>query len=189
MPLDITAETIEKVASNLSGAAGPSGTNAVDLSNWLLRHGAKSQMLRHELAALARWIANDHPPWAAYWAFLACRLVALDKKPGTRPVVLEVYDNQATTACGNLNLGAGLPTGIDGAVHSVTAVVAAAAADEEIPELLTQAELRMEEPSPPATQDFMTDEVPAVDKADTTPITLLVDARNGFNELGRKTIL
>ena len=51
VPLDITAETVEKVASHLSGAAGPSGTDAVDFSNWLLRHGAESQMLQTELAA------------------------------------------------------------------------------------------------------------------------------------------
>ena len=36
----------------------------------------------------------------------------------------------------------------------------------------------------------MSDEdVPAVNKVDTTPVTLLVDMRNGFNELGRKTML
>ena len=60
--MDITAETVETVASHLSGAAGPSGTDAVDLSNWLLRHGVESQLLRNEMAYLARWLANDHPP-------------------------------------------------------------------------------------------------------------------------------
>ena len=60
----------------------------------------------------------------------------------------------------------------------------------ETQELLTQAEPPTEEPPPLVTQDFMTDEeVHAVDKADTTPVTLLVNARNGFNELGRKTML
>jgi hypothetical protein len=53
VPLNITAETVEKVAPHLSGAAGPSGTDAVDLSNWLLCHGAESQMLCQKLAALA----------------------------------------------------------------------------------------------------------------------------------------
>jgi hypothetical protein len=73
VPLDITAETVEKVASHLSGAAGPSGTDAVDLSNWLLRHGAESQELRGEMARMARYLANEHPPWAAYRALMACR--------------------------------------------------------------------------------------------------------------------
>jgi hypothetical protein len=137
VPLDITAETVEKVASHLSGAAGPSGRDVVDLSNWLLHHGAESQLLRNELAAIARWLANDHPPWASYRALMACRLVALDKEPGTRPVgigeiyrrlfakcVLEACGSQATTACGNLNICAGLTAGIEGAVHAVAAVVA-----------------------------------------------------------------
>jgi hypothetical protein len=124
---------------------------------------------------------------------MACRLVALDKEPRTRPVgigeiyrrlipkcVLEVCGSQATTVCGNLNLCAGLLAGIEGAVHAVTAVVAAAAA----------AEPTTEAPQLPATQDFMTDEEgPAVDTADSPHVTLLVDARNGFNELGRKTML
>ena len=193
VPLDITAATVEKVASHLSGAAGPSGTDAVDLSNWLLRHGAESQELRGEMACMARYLANEHPPWAAYRALMACRLVALDKEPGTRPVgigeiyrrliakcVLEVCGSQATTACGNLNLCAGLPAGIEGAVHAMTAVVADAAA----------AAPTTEAPQPPATQEFMTDEEgPTVDTADSPHVTLLVDARNGFNELGRKTML
>jgi hypothetical protein len=34
--IDVTQDMIEKVATRLSGAAGPSGI-AVDLQNWLLR--------------------------------------------------------------------------------------------------------------------------------------------------------
>jgi hypothetical protein len=85
-PLVPQAVTVEKVDSHLSGAAGPSGTDAVDLSNWLLRHGAESQLLQNEMAYFANWLANNHPPWAAYRALMACRLVTLDKQPGTRPV-------------------------------------------------------------------------------------------------------
>ena len=36
IPLDITADTVKAVASRLSGAAGPSGTDAIELRNWLL---------------------------------------------------------------------------------------------------------------------------------------------------------
>eukprot|EP00957_Ditylum_brightwellii_P141607 10788013-Ditylum_brightwellii.AAC.1 len=63
---------------------------------------------------------------------MACRLVALDKCPSTRPVgigkifrclwaklVLWKAGDQAKTACGNLQLCAGLEAGIEGAVHAV----------------------------------------------------------------------
>eukprot|EP00957_Ditylum_brightwellii_P202906 15332335-Ditylum_brightwellii.AAC.1 len=63
---------------------------------------------------------------------MACRLVALDKCPGTRPVgigeayqwlwaklVLQKAGDQAKTACGNLQLCAGLEAEIKGAVHAV----------------------------------------------------------------------
>ena len=132
IPLDVTAEIVEEVASKLSGAAGPGGTDAVALQSWLLRFGAESELLRIEMAAWTEWLTNAHPPWAAYRALVACRLVALDKQPGVRPVgigeifrrlfakcTIAIIGHQATTACGNLNLCAGLPGGIEGAVHAV----------------------------------------------------------------------
>ena len=75
---------------------------------------------------------NSSPPWAAYCALMACRLVALDKIIGVRPVgigetlrwaldklVIRAAGYQAKTACGNLQLCAGLEVGIAGATHSV----------------------------------------------------------------------
>jgi hypothetical protein len=82
IPLCISVETVEKVASKLSGAAGTSGTDAIDARNLLLRFGSASEKLRRELAKWAEWLSNGHPPWAAYRALMACRLVALDKCPG-----------------------------------------------------------------------------------------------------------
>ena len=38
------------------------------------------------IASLADWMTNSSSPWAAYRALMACRLVALDKRPGVRPV-------------------------------------------------------------------------------------------------------
>jgi hypothetical protein len=132
VPVDVTAMTVKTVAAKLSGAAGPGGVDAVDLRNWLLRCGVESEDLREEMAAMTAWLANMHPPWAAYRALMACRLVALDKQPGVRPVgigesyrrlmakcLLEEIGHKATTACGNRNLCAGLPGGIEGAVHAV----------------------------------------------------------------------
>ena len=63
---------------------------------------------------------------------MACRLVALDKRPGVRPVgigetlcralaklVMRAAGEQAKTACGNLQLCAGPKAGIEGATHAV----------------------------------------------------------------------
>jgi hypothetical protein len=63
---------------------------------------------------------------------MACRLVALDKQPGVRPVgvgeilrrliakmVLRKAGDQAKVACGNLQLCASLEAGIEGAAHAV----------------------------------------------------------------------
>jgi hypothetical protein len=125
-------DVVKDVASRLSGGAGPGGTDAIDLKNWLLRFGAESKSLRDSLAGLAKWLANEHPPWATYCALMACQLVALDKSPGLRSVdigevyrrlmakcLLKAVGHQATDAAGNLNLCAGLPIGIEGAIHAV----------------------------------------------------------------------
>jgi hypothetical protein len=63
---------------------------------------------------------------------MACRLIAWDKQPGVRPVgigellrcllakiILHAVGPEATTACDNLNLCAGLKAGIEGAVHAL----------------------------------------------------------------------
>ena len=63
---------------------------------------------------------------------MACRLVALDKRPGVRPVgvgetlrralaklVMRVAGYKAKTACGNMQLCAGLKDGIEGSTHTV----------------------------------------------------------------------
>jgi len=194
VPLIITAQIVEKVASKLSGSAGPSGTDAVDLRDWLLRFGAESEALRLEMAAWTEWLANEHPPWAAYRALMACRLMALDKEPGTRPVgigeiyrrlmakcVISVCGHTATAACGNVNLCAGLSAGIEGAVHAMNGEWEeddpATALDS--PRLATQDE--EERAGAPMAEDEEDD--------DDVRVAVLLDARNGFNELGRKTML
>ena len=97
----------------------------MELRNWLLRFGCASEELRVIVASLADWMANYSPPWAAYRALMACRLVALEKRPGVRPVgigetlrralaklVMRATGEQAKTACRNLQLCAGLDAGI-----------------------------------------------------------------------------
>ena len=130
--LDFTEDDVTWVASNLSGAASALGADGMKLRNWLLRFGCASEELRVVVASLDDWMSNSSPPWAAYRALMACRLVALDKRPGVHPVgigetlrralaklVMRAAGDQAKTACGNLQLCAGLKAGIKGATHAV----------------------------------------------------------------------
>ena len=132
VPLDFTEDDVMWVASKLSGAAGALGAEAMELRNWLLCFGCVSEELRVVVARLDEWMANSSPPWASYRALMACRLVALDKRPGLRPMgigemlrralaklVMRAAGDQAKTACGNFQLCAGLKAGIEGATHAV----------------------------------------------------------------------
>ena len=82
VPLDFTEDDVTWVASILSGAAGALGAEAMELRNWIRRFGCPSEEFRVVVSVLADWMANSSPPWAAYCALMACRLVALDKRPG-----------------------------------------------------------------------------------------------------------
>ena len=131
VPLLVGDDDVQITAGALSGAAGPSGVDAVHLQHWLLHFKLSSERLRHEAALWTEWLANEHLPWAAFRAFQASRLIALDKQPGVRPVgvgksfrrlfakiVLRLTRHEATAACGNTNLCSGLKAGIEGAVHT-----------------------------------------------------------------------
>jgi hypothetical protein len=87
----ITQDDVEAISTRLSGAVGPGGSDSVKLTNWLLRFGRESEAFREEMAAWTSWLTSIHPPWAAYWAIMANRLVSLDKEPGTRPVVVVIF--------------------------------------------------------------------------------------------------
>ena len=155
-------------------------------------------------------------------AMMANRLVlALDKQSGTRPVgigevcrrlwakcLLKAIGSQATAACGNFNLCAGLQAGIEGAVHAVRDVFA----DPSLipappPDLMDpQDPLTQESVAPPAADvptpplpvplaDMTIDEAFAaiaddmgLSSAEASAV-LLVNATSGFNELGRKVML
>ncbi|KAL7549341.1 hypothetical protein ACHAWF_012611, partial [Thalassiosira exigua] len=132
VPLDCTEETVQLVTGKLGGGAGPGSVDAVQVKDWLLHHGRTSQELREELAAWVEWLGNTTPPWAAFRALMGCRMSALDKQPGVRPLsigeiwrhamakcVLTVCGEDAKAACGSTQLCAGLEAGIEGAIHSV----------------------------------------------------------------------
>jgi hypothetical protein len=150
--LDITEDVVEQVARRLSGSAGPGGSDAQAIQHWLLRFGGASGELRRAVAGLVEWMANDFPPWAAYRALKAGRLIALDKCPGVRPVgigevwnrlnakcVLLVSLDEAKEACGVDQLCSGLEAGIEGAIHAMRLLWQSHSAEEEWGFLLVDA--------------------------------------------------
>ena len=160
-----TPEHIESVARRLSGSSGLGGVDAFALSNWLLRFGTASADLRKAAAEFTNWLANNSPPWAAYRSLMACRLVAIDKCPGVRPIgigelwrrlfaktVISVCGKEAKQTCGTLQLCAGLEAGVEGGIHSISSLWEQMHGEDEY--------------------EF-----------------LLVDARNAFNEMNRTTML
>ena len=128
----VTGENVEKVAKKLSGSAGASGTDSIAMSHWLLKYSGASLALRNSIAKLTEWLANGYPPWAAYRAMIYCRLIALKKCPGVRPigigdifrrlvcnVFLSITRNEAIRACDTDQLCCGLEADIEGGIHHV----------------------------------------------------------------------
>ena len=81
---------------------------------------------------LNNWINNSFFPWDAYCALMACPLVALDKRPGVRPMgigetlcrdldkkFMRASEDQLKTACGVLQLCSDLEAEIESAKHSM----------------------------------------------------------------------
>ena len=86
VPLDFTEDDVTWLASKLSGAAGALVAEAIELINCILSFGCASEELIVVIASLADWVVNSSPPWDNYRLLMACRLVALDKSPGVRPM-------------------------------------------------------------------------------------------------------
>ena len=134
-PIYCYEENVAKVAARLSGGAGPCGVDGIMLKNWMLRHGAHSENLRAEIAHWVCWLSNGSPPYAAYRALNTVRELAADKRPGVRPLgcgetwmrlMANCNHTQskvgATAACGNIQLCAGLQSGIEANLHAVRAI-------------------------------------------------------------------
>ena len=128
----ITPDLVRKVSRQCQGSAGPSG---VDSDTWRRLcssfKGASSSFCQ-AVASFARLIATESLSAGALSAFLSCRLIALDKRPGVRPigvcevlrrlvakVVLKVVGDDVEKACGFLQKCSGCPAGLEAAVHAM----------------------------------------------------------------------
>ena len=158
----IDGALIHKIALQSRGSAGPSGIDAAGWKRLLSSFKSHSADLCDAIASLARRLCTSYVDPAGLSSFVACRLIALDKSPGVRPIgigevvrrivgksILSVINSDILDIAGPLQLCAGQEAGCEAAVHAIRCIF--------------------------ESQD--------------TEAILLVDASNAFNCLNRETAL
>ena len=158
----LTGDAVRSVFMKSEGSAGPSALDALAWRRLSVSFGEASDDLCQALADVAKRMCTQDIAPSHLSAYLACRLVPLDKKPGVRPIgicevirrvigkaVLKVLGQVIQRCAGTVQLCAGQPAGIEAAIHAMREI-------------------------------FEDEEVEAM---------LLVDASNAFNQLNRKAAL
>ena len=158
----LDAIKIKSAALHTSGAAGPSGLDALSWRRLCTSFKSASMALCHSLALTAKRLCTEFIDPSITAPLTACCLIALDKNPGMRPIgigdtarriiakaILIIIRQDILEAAGSLQLCVGQISGAEAAVHSVRTL-------------------------------FQRDE---------TEATLLIDANNAFNSLNRQTAL
>lgn len=159
---DITGASIRHAALRTNGSAGPSGLDTCAWQRLCCSFKSASFDLCNAVASVARRLCAEYVAPEGLSAFIACRLLALDKCPGVRPIgvgevlrriigkaIMVVVRRDVQQAVGSQQLCAGQEAGCEAAVHVMRSIFA----DE------------------------------------TTEGVLLVDASNAFNRLNRAVAL
>ena len=122
---------IRRISLRTTGAAGPSG---IDAMGWrrLCSSFKASVSLCHALAAIARRLCTSYVDPVGLSAFVACRLIALNKNPGVRPIgigetsrriickaILTILHYDILDVTGVEQLCTGIDSGCEAAVHTI----------------------------------------------------------------------
>ena len=158
----IDAASIQSAALRTNGSAGPSGPDASSWRHLCTSFHSTSNELCNSLALVAKKICTNHVDPYGLAPFTACRLIALDKCPGVRPIgvcetvcriigksILSTIKTDIQEAAGTLQLCAGQEAGCEAAIHAMQQIF----------------------------------------KDEHTEAVLLVDASNAFNNLNRQAAL
>ena len=133
----IDVEKIQKAAVKTQGGSGPSG---MDADGWkrvltLKQFGKSSIDLCKSFAEVIRMICSMENQSKSLEAFLACRLIPLDKNPGLRPigigevlrriavkVVVTHFRTAIVTSVGSLQVCAEQEAGCEAIIHAMHAI-------------------------------------------------------------------
>ncbi len=120
----INATLIRSVALQARGACGPSGLEAYDWRRLCTSFQSSSDTLCEALASSAKRLCSVHINHQLVSPLLACRLIALDKCPGVRPIgigdtsILKVVKGEIQEATGSKQLCTGQISGVEAAIHT-----------------------------------------------------------------------
>ena len=128
----IDASLIKSIALSTKGAAGPSGLDVHTWRRMCTSFKTASIALCHSLALTAKRLCTTLVDPRCTSPLLACRLIALDKNPGVRPIgigetprriiakaALSVTRSDIMDTAGSTQLCAGQVAGAEAAVHAV----------------------------------------------------------------------
>ena len=134
---NVDVEKIQKAAGKTQGGSGPSGMDADGWKRILTskQFGKSSIDLCKSFAEVIRMIFSMENQSKSLEAFLACRLIPLDKNPGLRPIVIgEVLRRIAVkvvvihfrtvivTSVGSLQVCAEQEAGCEAIIHAMHAI-------------------------------------------------------------------
>ena len=166
----INEDTVLKAATVTKGGSGPSGLDADGWRRILCSSvfGTTNLDLRKAIAELIKKLCiepitpNTDGTSSSIEAFVACRMIPLNKNPGLRPigvgeilrrisgkVVMSLSKNDVTQSAGSLQVCAGQKAGVEAAIHAMHDI-------------------------------YNSEEAEAV---------LLIDAENAFNLINRKVMI
>ena len=161
----ITAESIKTAAAKTKGGSGPSGLDAVGWRRILTSKsfGKSNDDLCTALARMSKKLCSSTENSDSLEAFLACRLIPLDKNPGLRPIgigevlrriigktITAITKEEIKASVGSLQVCAGHEAGCEALVHAMKHIF---------------------------------------ENEESAEAVLLVDASNAFNSVNRKLFL
>ena len=128
----LDAAIIRSSALRTSGAAGPSGIDALGWRRLCTSFKSSSMEPHYSLALVAKRLCTELVDPASIAPFVSCRLIVLDKNPIVRPIgngdtarriiskaILNIFREDIQEAAGCLQLCAGQISGNEEVVHAV----------------------------------------------------------------------